>query len=114
VFSAPPLGCLPSQRTLAGGLERKIVVNINNAVQIYNSKLSKELDSLNHNLQDSRIVYIDVYNPLFDIIVNYNKYGNLYFRFNLKVLINIYSCFVNLFFVQAIKSETRGAVARAQ
>lgn len=75
MFSAPPLGCLPSQRTLAGGLERKIVVNINNAVQIYNSKLSKELDSLNHNLQDSRIVYIDVYNPLFDIIINYKKYG---------------------------------------
>ncbi|RZB70256.1 GDSL esterase/lipase EXL1 [Glycine soja] len=75
VFSAPPLGCLPSQRTLAGGLERKIVVNINDAAKLFNNKLSKELDSLNHNFQDSRIVYIDVYNPLFDIIINYKKYG---------------------------------------
>lgn len=75
MFSAPPLGCLPSQRTLAGGLERKIVVNINDAAKLFNNKLSKELDSLNHNFQDSRIVYIDVYNPLFDIIINYKKYG---------------------------------------
>ncbi|KAK7382935.1 hypothetical protein VNO78_28599 [Psophocarpus tetragonolobus] len=75
VFSAPPLGCLPSQRTLAGGKERKIVVKINEAVQLFNTKLSKQLNSLNHNLPHSRIVYVDVYNPLFDIIVNYKKYG---------------------------------------
>ncbi|TKY57613.1 GDSL esterase/lipase EXL2 [Spatholobus suberectus] len=75
VFSVPPLGCVPSQRTVAGGTERKIVVKYNEAAQLFNSKLAKELDSLNHNLPNSRMVYIDVYNPLLDIILNYQKYG---------------------------------------
>ncbi|KAK7376695.1 hypothetical protein VNO80_02109 [Phaseolus coccineus] len=75
VFSVPPLGYLPSQRTLAGGIQREVVVKINVAVQIFNTKLTKELDSLQHKFPDSRMVYIDVYNPLLDIIVNYQRYG---------------------------------------
>ena len=76
VFSAPPIGCVPSQRTLAGGLERKCVDKYNEAAELFNSKLSKELSSLNQELPGSRIVYIDVYNPLLDVIVNYQSYGN--------------------------------------
>ncbi|XP_019433880.1 PREDICTED: GDSL esterase/lipase EXL1-like [Lupinus angustifolius] len=75
VFSVPPIGCLPSQRTIAGGIERKCVARYNEAAELFNSKLSKELNSLNKNLQNGRIVYIDVYNPLLDIILNYQKYG---------------------------------------
>ncbi|XP_020204884.1 GDSL esterase/lipase EXL1 [Cajanus cajan] len=75
VFNVPPIGCLPFQRTAAGGKERKVVVNYNNAVQFFNAKLSDQLHSLNHNLPTSRIVYIDVYSPLLDIILNYKKYG---------------------------------------
>jgi phospholipase/lecithinase/hemolysin len=67
---------LPFQRTAAGGIERKIVVEYNEAVELYNTKLSKGLASFNQNYPNSRIVYIDVYNPLLDIIVNSNKYGN--------------------------------------
>ncbi|KAJ1424167.1 Zinc finger, SWIM-type [Sesbania bispinosa] len=75
VFSAPPIGCVPFQRTMAGGIVRNCVDNYNDAVVLFNSKLSKEIDSINQNLPDSRIVYIDVYNPLLDIIVNNQKYG---------------------------------------
>ncbi|TKY57612.1 GDSL esterase/lipase EXL3 [Spatholobus suberectus] len=75
VFSAPPIGCVPFHRTLTGGIARKCVQKYNNAVVLFNDKLSKEIDSLNQNLPDSRIVYFDVYNPLLDIIVNYQKYG---------------------------------------
>ncbi|KAJ1421600.1 SGNH hydrolase superfamily [Sesbania bispinosa] len=75
VLSAPPIGCVPSQRTLAGGIQRECAEKYNYAAKLFNSKLSKELDSLNSNLPNSRIVYIDVYNPLLDIIVNYQKYG---------------------------------------
>ncbi|XP_014504189.1 GDSL esterase/lipase EXL3-like [Vigna radiata var. radiata] len=74
VLSAPPIGCVPSQRTLAGGLERGCSEKYNNAAKLFNSKLSKELDSL-RSYPNGRIVYIDVYNPLFDIIQNYKKYG---------------------------------------
>ncbi|KAH1095752.1 hypothetical protein AAZX31_14G205300 [Glycine max] len=75
VLGAPPIGCVPSQRTLAGGLTRKCSEKYNYAARLFNSKLSKELDSLGHNLSDTRIVYIDVYTPLLDIIENYQKYG---------------------------------------
>ncbi|XP_027333157.1 GDSL esterase/lipase EXL3-like [Abrus precatorius] len=75
VLSAPPIGCVPSQRTLAGGLVRECAEKYNDAAKLFNSKLSKELDSIGHSLPNSRIVYIDVYNPLLDIIVNYQKYG---------------------------------------
>ncbi|XP_061353765.1 GDSL esterase/lipase EXL3-like [Gastrolobium bilobum] len=75
VFSAPPIGCVPFQRTAAGGIERKCVAQYNDAIELFNSKLSNELDSLNQNFPNSRIVYIDVYNPLLDIIVNYQNYG---------------------------------------
>ncbi|KAL1343964.1 hypothetical protein HN51_017880 [Arachis hypogaea] len=75
VLSAPPIGCVPSQRTLAGGLARECAEDYNYAAKLFNSKLSKELDSLNRNSPNSRIVYIDVYNPLLDIILNYQNYG---------------------------------------
>lgn len=75
VLSAPPIGCVPSQRTLAGGLTRKCSEKYNYAAKLFNSKLSKELDSLGHKSPNSRIVYVDVYNPLLDIIENYPKYG---------------------------------------
>ncbi|KAK4275086.1 hypothetical protein QN277_018225 [Acacia crassicarpa] len=75
VFSSPPIGCVPFQRTLAGGVERKCVDTCNEAAQLFNSKLSQELASLNRQLLGSRIVYVDVYNPLLDVIVNYQQYG---------------------------------------
>ncbi|KAI4316965.1 hypothetical protein L6164_024886 [Bauhinia variegata] len=75
VFSAPPIGCVPSQRTLGGGIERVCAENYNYAAKLFNSKLSRDINSLNHNLPNSRIVYIDVYNPLLDIILNYQRYG---------------------------------------
>ncbi|RDX91590.1 GDSL esterase/lipase EXL1, partial [Mucuna pruriens] len=75
VFSIPPIGCVPFQRTAAGGIERKIAVKINEAAQLFNTKLSKELNSLNHNFPNGRMIYIDVYNPILDIILNYQKYG---------------------------------------
>ncbi|KAH9759209.1 GDSL esterase/lipase EXL1 [Citrus sinensis] len=74
VFGAPTLGCLPSTRTVAGGIKRDCAKEYNEAAQLFNSKLSAELDSLN-NLPDVRIVYIDIYSPLLDIIQNPNKYG---------------------------------------
>ena len=75
VFSAPPIGCVPSQRTLAGGLHRGCADKYNEAAKMFNSKLTAKLDSLNKNLPNSRIVYIDVYNPLLDLIENPENYG---------------------------------------
>ncbi|KAJ4702163.1 GDSL esterase/lipase [Melia azedarach] len=75
VFSAPPIGCVPSQRTLAGGTERECAENYNQAALLFNKKLSAKLDSLKSSLPNSKIVYIDVYSPLLDLIQNPQKYG---------------------------------------
>lgn len=78
VLGAPPLGCLPSSRTmtLGGGTAGKdCAENYNQAAELFNAKLSAEIDCVNSNLPDARIVYMDIYNPLLDLIQNPNKFG---------------------------------------
>ncbi|KAK4275093.1 hypothetical protein QN277_018234 [Acacia crassicarpa] len=75
VFGAPPIGCLPSQRTLGGGIQRKCAENENVAAKLFNSKLKKHLEQLEQSLPNSTVRYVDIYNPLLDVIVNYKKYG---------------------------------------
>ncbi|GMH03288.1 hypothetical protein Nepgr_005127 [Nepenthes gracilis] len=75
LFSAPPLGCLPSQRTIGGGPLRECAKKYNDAAELFNSKLSAALDSLDRELPNSTVLYIDIYNPLLDLIQNPQKYG---------------------------------------
>lgn len=75
VTSAPPCGCLPSQRTFHGGLLRACVEEENQASILYNDKLFSELRSLNQKLTNSRIVYLDNYNPLLNLINNPSQSG---------------------------------------
>ncbi|KAI3745807.1 hypothetical protein L6452_08217 [Arctium lappa] len=75
VFNAPPIGCLPSQRTLGGNGLRMCVEEYNKAAQLYNSKLQPEIKHLNGTLAQSRIVNIDIYRPLLAIIENPLQYG---------------------------------------
>ncbi|XP_050888330.1 GDSL esterase/lipase EXL1 isoform X5 [Lathyrus oleraceus] len=75
VFNVPPMGCVPFQRTMAGGIERNCVEQYNDASVFFNNKLSLGIDSFNKNFPNSRVVYMDVYNPLLDIILNNQQYG---------------------------------------
>ena len=81
VFGAPPIGCVPSQRTLGGGIQRKCAENENVAARLFNSKLQIRLQQLESALPNSTIRYVDIYNPLLDVIVNYKKYGIIYIYF---------------------------------
>lgn len=76
VFGAPPVGCLPSQRTLGGGALRVCAKDRNQASQLYNSKLSTKLDFFAKKLPHTRVVYLDIYHPLLDIIQHPGNYGN--------------------------------------
>lgn len=76
VFGAPPLGCLPSQRTLGGGGLGVCAKDRNEASQLYNSKLSTKLDLFAKKLPHIRVVYLDIYHPLLDIIQHPRHYGN--------------------------------------
>lgn len=71
----PPFGCLPSQRTLGGGLQRDCYQDYNDASKLFNSKLSSMLDSLSQTLQDTKLVYFDYYNSLLELIQIPQKYG---------------------------------------
>lgn len=75
VFSAPPIGCVPSQRTIAGGIVRECAEDYNHAAQLFNSKLPGAVDSLSSKLPNSKVIYIDAYTPLYDIVQNPHKYG---------------------------------------
>lgn len=80
MFDAAPLGCVPFERTLFGDEERKCSQEINSASQLFNIKLSTQIDHLNQNLPQANVVYVDIYNPLLHIIENPIKYGkNIYF-----------------------------------
>ncbi|KAK9670646.1 hypothetical protein RND81_13G215200 [Saponaria officinalis] len=75
VISAPPCGCLPSQRTLLGGVFRNCALMENQASIIYNIKLTSQLNLLNQKLSGSRVVYLDIYNPLLNLINNPSQSG---------------------------------------
>lgn len=81
VFGAPPLGCLPSQKTVNGDSGKGCIDGPNEAAKLFNSKLSAQLGYLNNNLHHAKVVYIDIYNPLLDIILYPKKYGNISFFF---------------------------------
>lgn len=75
VLSAPPFGCLPIERTIAGGIRRKCVNKYNKAAQLFNSMLKQEIQFLTSSLPDTRVVMADLYNPLINIIENPQQYG---------------------------------------
>ncbi|XP_028797123.1 GDSL esterase/lipase EXL3-like [Neltuma alba] len=75
VFNLPVLGCVPSQRTIGGGLERDCSDFENQAAVLFNSKLSSQIDMLNKNLPDARLVYLDCYTSLLHMLQHPAQYG---------------------------------------
>nr|VDD43499.1 unnamed protein product [Brassica oleracea] len=75
MFGAPPIGCVPSQRTVAGGPTRDCVVRFNDACKLFNAKLSANIDGSSRTLQDTTLIYIDIYDPLLDLILYPQQYG---------------------------------------
>nr|GMC54887.1 GDSL esterase/lipase EXL3-like [Ipomoea batatas] len=74
-FGIPPIGCLPSQRTLAGGSERECVESYNQAAQLANAKFSAQIKILSKKLPNSKLIFIDIYEDFLDMIKNPAKYG---------------------------------------
>lgn len=79
VAGLPPVGCLPVTKTLhlqqaplvsGGCIERQ-----NAAAERYNTKLKQMLTKLEAESPGSTFAYVDVYNPLKDMVNNPRKYG---------------------------------------
>lgn len=77
VFGLAPLGCLPSQRSLKGGVERKCVDLYNQVAEMFNHKLSVELSSLSARYPDATLIYVDIYHLPLDLIRDPLKYGTV-------------------------------------
>ncbi|XVF59817.1 hypothetical protein PTKIN_Ptkin07bG0306300 [Pterospermum kingtungense] len=77
LLGLPPIGCVPSQRTLGGGINRDCYDAENELAKLYNAKLSSAVDSLMamYNLPDTKIIFLDIYYPLLNLIQNPEKYG---------------------------------------
>ncbi|KAJ7957896.1 GDSL esterase/lipase [Quillaja saponaria] len=74
VLSTLPLGCLPGARSI-GGFLRPCIELVNQEAQLFNSKLSSELDSIKNSIPDFKLIFVDVYTSLLDIIQNPEKSG---------------------------------------
>ncbi|KAJ1408774.1 SGNH hydrolase superfamily [Sesbania bispinosa] len=75
VIGLPAIGCLPSQRTINGGIERACSDSENQAAILFNTKLLSQMDALRTKFPEARLVYLDIYNSSLDIIQNPAKYG---------------------------------------
>lgn len=81
-FSTVPLGYLPSSA------ERPISRDdINDAAKLFNSKLTMEVKNLNGSLPQAKIVYVDVYNPLLDLIKNPGESGKKLLHHKISITI---------------------------
>nr|KYP38586.1 GDSL esterase/lipase EXL3 [Cajanus cajan] len=75
VFGLPAIGCVPSQRTIGGGSDRACFDSSNQAAMLFNSKLLSQMNALGKKFSDARLVYLDSYNGLLNMIQNPSKYG---------------------------------------
>ncbi|ERM95564.1 hypothetical protein AMTR_s00023p00071810 [Amborella trichopoda] len=81
VAGLPPIGCIPLQMTLAilqkpvELVERKCIETQNEDAKAYNSKLQAMLASLQTELLESKVAYVDLYSLLMDMLTNPHNYG---------------------------------------
>lgn len=87
----PPIGCVPSQRTVGGGILRQCEETRNQAAQLYNSKIEQEIRRLSGEFGDgTKLVYIDIYDILLDLIRRPGYYGNpTFFAFPLTSILQL-------------------------
>ncbi|XP_072955825.1 GDSL esterase/lipase EXL3-like [Typha angustifolia] len=75
VVSIPPIGCVPSQRTLSGGIIRNCSSGHNQLATLYNSALAKEIERIGMRHRQVKVIFIDIYGFLFDMMQHPNHYG---------------------------------------
>ncbi|RID67357.1 hypothetical protein BRARA_D02441 [Brassica rapa] len=81
VAGLPPIGCLPVQVTLGTITIPRIfhhricTENQNADSQLYNQKLQKLNFRLSQRLPGSKVLYLDIYTPLIDMIKHPHRYG---------------------------------------
>ncbi|ONK55870.1 uncharacterized protein A4U43_C10F1810 [Asparagus officinalis] len=75
VVGIPPIGCVPSQRTLSGGILRGCATPQNQLATLFNSRFDVELQRVKAKYPGRLLVLADIYGILYDIIQRPNTYG---------------------------------------
>ncbi|KAK1271471.1 GDSL esterase/lipase [Acorus gramineus] len=81
IAGLPPIGCLPVQITAGNILPPRVppqkgcVAEQNTDSEAYNKKLQTLFGALSASMAGSKVVYVDIYTPLLDMVTNPNKYG---------------------------------------
>ncbi|KAL5224655.1 hypothetical protein ABZP36_011294 [Zizania latifolia] len=81
VVGAPPVGCVPAQRIIAGGVRRQCATNRNQVALLFNRKLSQEISRLNGKLPGVKIVNIDLYSLVSDVMHRYQALASVLCNF---------------------------------
>lgn len=76
VLGTLPLGCLPGARHTAGNLLNICLVPVNQEAALFNQKLSAKLNNLPATLPGAKFVYVDMYNPVLNLVNNPQASGN--------------------------------------
>lgn len=75
VSNVGPIGCIPYQRDQNPSAGENCAEFPNHLAQLFNSRLKNLVAELRKNLKGSEFVYADVYQIVYDIILNYESYG---------------------------------------
>ncbi|KAG6430538.1 hypothetical protein SASPL_108608 [Salvia splendens] len=70
VTSLPPVGCLPVEITLFGRGSNECVARLNKDAILFNQKLNSASQNLKASLYGLKLVVLDIYQPLLDMITN--------------------------------------------
>ncbi|XP_037428611.1 GDSL esterase/lipase EXL3-like [Triticum dicoccoides] len=70
----PPIGCVPSQRTVGGGFHRRCEPKRNYAAQLYNSRVQELIDGMKEEL-NTRIVYLGIYDIIQELAEDGERWG---------------------------------------
>lgn len=71
----PPLGCVPSERFLYGGIQQDCAASSNEASIQFNNNLIREIGELQTKFFGMKIVYVDLFTPVDHIIGHPTQYG---------------------------------------
>jgi hypothetical protein len=71
----PPIGCVPSQRTMSGGIDRECSQGHNEVAVAYNAGMVQQLAALRAKYPGTLLVFMDIYGFLYDMMMHPRSYG---------------------------------------
>uniref|UniRef100_A0A0D9VB14 GDSL esterase/lipase EXL3 n=1 Tax=Leersia perrieri TaxID=77586 RepID=A0A0D9VB14_9ORYZ len=75
MIGMPPIGCVPSQRTLSGGIERGCSEGHNEIAEAYNAGMKRRMEELERRHPRTKLVFMDIYGFLLDMMMRPAVYG---------------------------------------